>query len=55
MRQLSGKTREKKAREVVRTAEGPNFATAARLLLEKTHLRRNSIIAVVVAWPLLYQ
>src|SRR5262249_10144630 len=38
-RQSSGKNREKKARKVARTTEGPEFAIAARLLLEKTHLR----------------
>ena len=44
-RQSSGKTREKRAREVVRTTKGPIFAIAARLLLEKTHLRRIPIVA----------
>jgi hypothetical protein len=39
MRHSSGKKREKKAREADLTAEGPNFAIAVRLLLEKTHLR----------------
>ena len=39
MRQSSGKKREKRAREAVRTTEGPTLATAARLLLEKTHPR----------------
>jgi hypothetical protein len=39
MRHSSGKKREKKARQTDPTAEGPNFAIAAPLLLEKTHLR----------------
>jgi hypothetical protein len=38
-RQSSGNRREKRAREVDRTAEDPRFAIAVRLLLEKTHLR----------------
>ena len=38
-RQSPGKKREKRAWETSRTTERPWLATAARLLLEKTHLR----------------
>jgi hypothetical protein len=43
MRQSLGKKREKRAWKAGRTREEPVFEIAASLLLEKTHLRQNSL------------
>ncbi|SPE33585.1 hypothetical protein SBA3_2000012 [Candidatus Sulfopaludibacter sp. SbA3] len=45
IRQSPGKKREKRAWEADRTMEGPMIGTAARLLLEKTHLHLRIIVA----------